>query len=77
MTSKNYTHSRLKRVITYFAFGVEKVERAISFANLLCADKVGRGLIKAKKKDDFKIITVILPTLNIIRLIYLLVNQIF
>lgn len=57
MTSKNYTHSRLKRVITYFAFGVEKVERAISFANLLCADKVGRGLIKAKKKDDFKIIT--------------------
>ncbi len=58
LTSKAYTYARLRRVVIYFALGVEKINKEISFAQLLCADKNGRVLLKKiKHEESIKIIT--------------------
>ena len=58
LTSKAYTYARLRRVVIYFSLGVEKINKEISFAQLLCADKNGRVLLKKiKHEESIKIIT--------------------
>ncbi|MBQ7411662.1 MAG: nucleotidyltransferase family protein, partial [Clostridia bacterium] len=58
LTSKAYTYARLRRVVIYFALGIEKINKEISFAQLLCADKNGRVLLKKiKHEESIKIIT--------------------
>ena len=58
LSSKTYTAARLRRGIMYLATGIKNVEKSVYFTNLLAADKLGREMIKSKKKDlKIKIIT--------------------
>ena len=58
LVSKSYTYARLRRIVMNFVFNVQNVEREFGFVNLLCADKIGRTLLKdIKKTEKIKVIT--------------------
>ncbi|MBQ8163097.1 MAG: nucleotidyltransferase family protein [Clostridia bacterium] len=58
LTSKSYTHSRLRRVIFYMMFKVKKIEEMPSYTTLLSSNSCGRVIVKnAKKANKINILT--------------------
>jgi hypothetical protein len=52
LTTKTYTHSRLRRIVMYSAFGSYSVDEFPLYTVLLGANSRGRELIKSLRKDS-------------------------
>ncbi len=58
LTTKTYTYARLRRIVLYSLFGVNKMEDYPSYTTTLALSEKGRELLKKiKKQTDFPIIT--------------------
>ena len=57
LSSKNYTRSRILRVLLCSIFKVKTIEKQLNYTRLLGANSVGREIIKNSKKSALTIIT--------------------
>jgi predicted nucleotidyltransferase len=58
LTTKTYTYARLRRIVLYSLFAVDKIDDHPSYTSVLALNEKGRELLKIlKKQTDFPIIT--------------------